>query len=354
MNIKKFQDPKLIKKIVEKLKRNKRQISLMEVCGSHTMAIGKWGIRDLLPDNIKLISGPGCPVCVTPMSIIDSVIDLKDVTIAIFGDLMRVPGERGSLELARAKGLDVRIVYSPLDALKLAQEKETVFVGIGFETTIPGIAYTIKEAYKNNITNYSVLTSLKVVPPALELLASADDINLNGFILPGHVSVVTGSNAYNFLPEKYNIGGVVTGFEPADILVSVDRLIQQVENNDAKIENEYSRIVTPEGNKHTQEIMKEVLEIDDGIWRGIGEIPKSELKIRKKYSDYDAAKKYNINIEYKEDKSGCRCGDVLKGNIIPPECHLFGKSCTPSNPIGPCMVSSEGSCAAYYKYERKQ
>ncbi|MEA3499827.1 MAG: hydrogenase formation protein HypD, partial [Candidatus Marinimicrobia bacterium] len=294
MNTKEFQNPKLIKKLVEKINKYNKQISLMEVCGSHTMAIGRWGIRDLLPKNIKLISGPGCPVCVTPMSIIDALLDLENVTIAIFGDLMRVPGEKGSLELAKAKGLDVKIIYSPMDALKLAEKKETVFVGIGFETTIPGIAYTIKEAYKNNITNYSVLTSLKVVPPALELLASDKDINLNGFILPGHVSVVTGANAYNFLPEKYNIGGVVTGFEPADILVSIDRLIQQVEKNKPKIENEYSRIVTPEGNKHTQEIMKEILEIDDGIWRGIGIVPKSELKIRNKYSNYDAAKKYNI------------------------------------------------------------
>ncbi len=352
MNTKNFRNPQLINNLVEKIKQYKEPISLMEVCGSHTMAIGKWGIRNLLPNNIKLISGPGCPVCVTPMSIIDALLDLKDVTIAIFGDLMRVPGENGSLELAKAKGLDVKIVYSPIDALKLAEKKETVFVGIGFETTIPGIAYTIKQAYEKNIKNFSVLTSLKTVPPALKLLSSDEDINLDGYILPGHVSVIIGKDAYNFLPKDYNIGGVVTGFEPADILSAIARMIQQVKNNDPKIENEYSRIVTNKGNITAQKIINEVLEPTDGIFRGIGIIPDSELKIREKYSAFDAEKKYNIKIEYKEDKSGCRCGDVLKGNIIPPTCPLFGEICTPSNPIGPCMVSSEGSCSAYYKYER--
>ncbi|MEA1987304.1 MAG: hydrogenase formation protein HypD [Candidatus Marinimicrobia bacterium] len=352
MNIKEFQNPKLIAKLVEKINEYKKPISLMEVCGSHTMAIGKWGIRNLLPKNIKLISGPGCPVCVTPMSIIDALLDLKNVTIAIFGDLMRVPGENGSLELAKAKGLDVKIVYSPMDALKLAEKKETVFVGIGFETTIPGIAHTIQKAYENKIKNFSVLTSLKTVPPALKLLSSDKDINLDGFILPGHVSVIIGKDAYNFLPSDYNIGGVVTGFEPADILVSVEKLIRQKENNEPKIENEYSRIVTNRGNIHAQNLMNKVLKTSDGIFRGIGEIPNSELKIREKYSEFDAEKKYNIKIEYKEDKSGCRCGDVLKGIIVPPECPLFGNKCTPSNPIGPCMVSSEGSCSAYFKYER--
>ena len=350
INFKEFRNPELIKKLVEKISKFGHEISLMEVCGSHTMAIGHWGIRKLLPENIRLISGPGCPVCVTPMSIIDTLMEFKHVTIAIFGDLMRVPGRNGSLEIAKAKGLDVRLVYSPLEALKLAEENETIFVGIGFETTIPGIAATIKKAYENRIKNFSVLTSLKIIPPALDLLASDKEIGLDGFILPGHVSVVTGMDIYKFLPRKYKIGGVITGFEPLDILLGIDKLINQIKNNQPKIENEYNRIVTNSGNKHAQKIMNQVLKVDDGIWRGIGKIPNSALSIREKYSQYDAEKKYNIKIKYQEDKSGCRCGDVLKGKIQPTQCPLFKEVCTPSNPIGPCMVSSEGSCAAFYKY----
>ncbi len=352
MTLNNFRNPELIRKIVTELQDWKKPVKFMEVCGSHTMAIGHWGIRKLLPETISLISGPGCPVCVTPSSVIDSLIDLKDVTIATFGDLVRVPGNKGTLEQARAKGLDVRMVYSPMEALEIAREKETVFAGIGFETTIPGIAYTIMEASKKNLKNFSVLPAFKLVPPALDALLSAKDTNVDGFILPGHVSVIIGSDAYSLLPEKFGIGGVVTGFEPLDILVGIKKLIEQIRLQKPKIENEYSRVVSSSGNLQAQEMIYKILEVEDALWRGLGWIPKSGLGIRKKFEKFDAIKKYGIEITDTEQQTGCRCGDVLKGKIIPPECSMFGKACLPNNPIGPCMVSSEGSCAAYYKYER--
>jgi hydrogenase expression/formation protein HypD len=284
--------------------------------------------------------------------VIDSLIDLKDVTIATFGDLICVPGNKGTLEQARANGLDVRMIYSPMEALEMAKNKETVLVGIGFETTIPGIAYTIIEASRQNLKNFSVLPAFKLVPPALDVLLSSKDMNVDGFILPGHVSVIIGSDAYNLLPEKFGIGGVVTGFEPLDILVGIKKLIEQIKFQKPKIENEYSRVVTKEGNKQAQKIIYKVLEVEDALWRGLGWIPKSGLGIRKEFEEFDATKKHGIEITDTEEQTGCRCGDVLKGKIIPPECPLFGKVCLPNNPIGPCMVSSEGSCAAYYKYER--
>jgi len=352
MHLNNFRDPELIKKIVTELQNWKKSVKFMEVCGSHTMAIGHWGIRKLLPKSISLISGPGCPVCVTPSSVIDSLIDLKDVTIATFGDLVRVPGNKGTLEQARAKGLDVRMIYSPMEALEMAREKETVFVGIGFETTIPGIAYTIMEASRQNLKNFSVLPAFKLVPPALDALLSAKDTNVDGFILPGHVSVIIGSDAYSLLPEKFGIGGVVTGFEPLDILIGIKKLTDQIKIEKPEIENEYSRVVSSSGNIQAQKVIKKVLQGEDALWRGLGWIPKSGLGIREEFSRFDAIKKYGIEITDTEQQTGCRCGDVLKGKIIPSECPLFGKVCKPNNPIGPCMVSSEGSCAAYYKYER--
>ncbi|MCK4655334.1 MAG: hydrogenase formation protein HypD [Candidatus Cloacimonetes bacterium] len=352
MHLNNFRNPELIKKIVAELHGWKKPIKFMEVCGSHTMAIGHWGIRKLLPKSILLISGPGCPVCVTPSSVIDSLIDLKYVTIATFGDLVRVPGNKGTLEQARAKGLDVRMIYSPMEALEMAREKETVFVGIGFETTIPGIAYTIMEASRQNLKNFSVLPAFKLVPPALDALLSAKDTNVNGFILPGHVSVIIGSDAYSLLPEKFGIGGVVTGFEPLDILVGIKKLTDQIKTEKPEIENEYSRVVSSSGNLQAQKVIEKVLKVEDALWRGLGWIPKSGLGIKKEFGEFNAIRKYGIEITDTEEQTGCRCGDVLKGKIIPPECLLFGKVCLPNNPIGPCMVSSEGSCAAYYKYER--
>jgi len=352
IDLSKYRDPKIIKKIVEDLQKWDKPLKIMEVCGSHTMAIGHWGIRKMLPKNISLISGPGCPVCVTPSSLIDELINLKDVTIATFGDVLRVPGKDETLEHARARGLDVRIVYSPLEALKLAKEKEIIFVGIGFETTIPGIAQTILMAKQQKLHNFSVLPAFKLVPPALEALLSEEEIKLDGFLLPGHVSVIIGAEAYMLLPEKYGIGGVVSGFEPLDILTAIKIITEQVKNSKPAIVNEYNRVVNIVGNKNAQNVIDKVLKTEDALWRGIGWIEDSGLGIRKEFEEFDASKKYNITLVDETGDTGCRCADVLKGKIIPPECPLFEKVCNPANPIGPCMVSSEGSCAAYYKYER--
>ncbi|MBM4402893.1 MAG: hydrogenase formation protein HypD [Candidatus Cloacimonetes bacterium] len=350
MNWNRFRQPDLILKLIGDLTEYKKQVKFMEVCGSHTMAIGHWGLRKLLPENIILISGPGCPVCVTPATIIDSLIKLKSVTITTFGDLMRVPGSHQNLEQARAQGCDIRIVFSPMDALKISQDRETIFIGLGFETTIPGIAFSIVNAAKNNNQNFSVLSLGKLIPPALDALLDDKDLKVDGLILPGHVSTIIGMMPYEFIPYKFGIGGVITGFEPLDIVLGVKTLIENLDH--PRIMNEYSRVVRPEGNQIALDLISEVFEITHAQWRGIGEIPDSGLKIKSKYADFDAFRKYDIKTSDLEENPLCLCGNVLKGKILPPECPLFAKTCTPDYPIGPCMVSSEGSCAAYYKYER--
>ncbi|MCF7912313.1 MAG: hydrogenase formation protein HypD [Candidatus Cloacimonetes bacterium] len=347
-----FQDPGLSHKILNQISEYKKELRIMEVCGSHTMAIGKWALRKLLPPNIQLISGPGCPVCVTPVSYIDALISLKSLTITVFGDLLRLPGSLTTLETARAQGLDVRLVFSPLDALKIAQKQETVFAGIGFETTTPGIAHTIRLAQENNITNFSVLPAFKLIPPALKYLLLADDVEIDAFLLPGHVSAIIGSNAYSFLPAQFDTSGVISGFEPLDILLAIKMIIDILESGKNAIENEYQRVVSPSGNLQAQNIMNQVLYPRDACWRGLGIIPASGLAIKPEFSRFDATQKYDLDISYYEPPSPCRCADILKGKILPPQCPLFADSCSPAHPIGPCMVSSEGSCAAYYKYER--
>lgn len=347
-----FHDPELIRKIVNGIEGWEREVRFMEVCGTHTMAIGRWGLRKILPESIGLISGPGCPVCVTPTSIIDSCLDLDGVTIAIFGDLLRVPGKRGTLEMGRGQGLDVRIVYSPADALQIAREKETVFIGIGFETTSPTIGATIIQAKELGIKNFSVLPAFKLIPPAIDALLSSGETAIDGFILPGHVSTIIGSEPYRFIAEKYNIGGVVAGFEPVDILQAIVRLLNQKEQSNPKIEIAYRRSVNPEGNRKAKEILDQVFEVSDALWRGLGWIKNSGLAIKEEYQEFDATRRFQIQPPAVEDDPRCRCGDVLKGLIKPNVCPLFSKICNPSNPIGPCMVSSEGSCAAYYHYER--
>lgn len=329
------------------------QFNIMEVCGSHTMAISRYGLRQIMPKNIRLISGPGCPVCVTAQNEIDSIIELanKNVTIATFGDLIRVPGNRSSLQVERAAGKDVKVFYSPIDALQYAREnptKEVVFIGIGFETTIPTVAVTIRAAKAQNIKNYSVYCLHKTMPEALRALLVGGS-NVQGFLLPGHVSTITGKDIYKFLADEYGVSGVISGFEAKDILLSIIMLLRNYKK--PSIEIQYKRVVRDEGNIEAQKIIDEIFEPCDSTWRGLGKIKSSGLKIKAKYSDFDAALKFGIkpvgeNVEAK----GCRCGDVLKGFIIPHECPLFGKACTPENPVGPCMVSSEGSCAAFYKY----
>lgn len=332
-------------------------VRIMEVCGTHTMSIAKSGIKGMLPGNIRLISGPGCPVCVTPGEIIDQVLKLvrrQDVTIATYGDMVRVPGtERGeSLQTLSMAGADVQIVYSPMDAVELARnsKKQVVFLGVGFETTSPGTAVAVKVAHETGVGNFSVLSLLKKVEPALRALLADEDAGISAFLCPGHVATIIGEKGFRFLPEEYGKPSVISGFEPEDILVSVSRIIGQLEAGTPKLENEYTRAVMLEGNVAACRIIDEVFEPGASLWRGLGVIPKSGLVIRDYLSAHDAAKIFKINMLPPEKPSACRCGEVIKGKMEPSKCPLFGNICTPENPSGPCMVSSEGSCAAMYKY----
>lgn len=335
---------------------NGNSVKLMEVCGTHTMAIFKFGIRELLPKNIKLVSGPGCPVCVTPSYYIDSAIELSrraNVIITTFGDMMRVPGSNSSLLREKAEGRDIRIVYSPLDSLKIAIDnpnKRIVFLSIGFETTTPVIALSILNAKEKGIKNYLALTANKTIPEALKLLSEDKDIGVDGFLYPGNVSVIIGTKHYEFLAENYKIPGVVSGFEPLDILQSIITLVSNINMKKNIVENLYSRIVTREGNKIAQEKVYEVFEPTDSDWRGIGNIKSSGMKIREAYCDFDAWKVFDLTHHKSEEPKGCLCGEVLKGKKIPVDCKLFNNVCTPENPVGACMVSTEGTCAAYFKY----
>jgi len=334
---------------------SQKKINLMEVCGTHTVAIFRNGIRKMLPQNINLISGPGCPVCVTPIQYIDEIIAFSrkdNFIITTFGDMIRVPGSTSTLEKEKANGSDIRIVYSTLDALKIAYDnpsKNVVFMGVGFETTSPTIASAILKAKEEKINNFSVLCVAKIMPPAMKSLLDAEEINIDGFICPGHVSAIIGSKPYSFIASQYNIPCVISGFEPLDILQTIFMLVKQIEKNKAKVEIQYKRIVKPEGNKIALEKINRVFKIVDSEWRGMGKIPLSGLEIRDKYEQFNA-RKFSISVERPKEISGCRCGEVLRGIIIPPECPLFGKICTPEDPKGACMVSSEGTCAAYYKY----
>lgn len=332
-----------------------RQITLMEVCGTHTMNIHRHGLRSVLPENVRLISGPGCPVCVTPRRGIDAAISYArdpGVIVATFGDMMRVPGSTSSLEQERAKGADVRVVYSALDAVEIAKAepgKEVVFIGIGFETTTPGIAQTILIAEQERVANYRVLALGKVIPPAMELLVDDPRLNIQGFLAAAHVSTIIGMKPYEPISSK-GVPVVVAGFEPADILAGVSALLKQISEGRSAVENEYSRVARPEGNPRALEVMQTVFEIADAEWHGLGVIPKSGMKIRERFAGFDAERVHPVEVEATRRESGCRCGDVLMGLIEPPECPLFGNVCTPAAPEGSCMVSSEGTCAAYYKY----
>jgi hydrogenase expression/formation protein HypD len=328
----------------------------MEFCGGHTFAILQNGIRDLLPSNLELVSGPGCPVCVTAISDLDKAIflsHLPQTIITTFGDMVRVPGSHGSLASARAEGADVRIVYSTMDALDIAQENpqsQVIFVGIGFETTAPTIAASIVEAQRREIDNYHVLPLGKLCPPVMRALLKMGETKIDGIIGPGHVSTIIGSKPYEFIPREYGVPFVISGFEPLDILLTVEMLVEQIEEEDPKVEIAYRRGVKPEGNAKAQQLMEEVFEVSDANWRGIGDIPRSGLSIREKFSHFDALKAYNIEPGPPREPKGCICGEILRGIKNPKDCRLFRLVCTPENPVGPCMVSSEGSCAAYYRY----
>ena len=355
--INEYRDAELSRKIIKKIRTTSRKkIRLMEVCGTHTMAIFRNGIQALLPETITLLSGPGCPVCVTTQQEIDTFIQLariKDVIVVTFGDLLRVPGTHSSLQKERAEGKDIRIVYAALDALELARKNphnDVVFLGVGFETTAPTIAASILEAEKRNIKNFSVLSAHKLVPPALAALMEADYVRIDGFICPGHVSVIIGSGAYLPVVERYHIPCVIAGFEPPDILQAIDMLVKQIEGGDAQLENEYRRAVTFEGNEKARDIMYRVFEPTDASWRGIGLIAKSGLDIRKGFDRFNAAKKFDLSVPDAKEPKGCACGEILMGLKTPPECLLYKKGCTPDHSVGPCMISNEGTCAAYYKY----
>lgn len=352
-----FRDKEVISKIIESLNRyDGPNLKIMEVCGTHTMAISRYGIRSLLPRQIELISGPGCPVCVTPTSYIDSATELadnKDVIVATFGDMMRVPGNNSTLLYKKAQGCNVQMVYSPLNALDLAKkypDKEVVFLSVGFETTTPVIALSVSRAKSEGVNNFSVLTANKTMPEAIKTLASDIELHINGFLYPGHVSAIIGTEFYTFIADNMNIGGVVAGFEPLDILYSVNVMVKNISEGRNVLENTYSRLVLKEGNKKAQQKMYEVFEPIDTAWRGIGMIPKSGLGLRNEYSDFDAVKKFDIRTQNSPEPKGCLCGEVLKGKKRPMDCKLFKTKCTPESPVGSCMVSSEGTCAAYYKY----
>jgi len=347
----------LVKQIAE-ASQQADQISLMEVCGTHTISLFRSGVRSQMPSNLHLISGPGCPVCVTSQGYIDAVCDMAikdDVTICTYGDMIRVPGRKGSLEQMRAQGAEVKVVYSTRDALRLAEqdpERQYVFLAVGFETTAPATAAAIIEAEKKNMNNFYILSSHKLVIPAMSALLSAGDVPLDGFICPGHVSVIIGAHAYQPIVETYGKPCVITGFEPEQMLIGILHLVLQVARHEVRLENVYGVAVTDEGNKIALEMMDQVFEPADTIWRAMGTIPASGLELRANYQRFDALKVFDLTIGPDYDPPGCRCGEVIQGKVEPKHCTLFGTQCTPAKPIGPCMVSSEGTCAAWYKYGR--
>jgi hydrogenase expression/formation protein HypD len=353
-----FRDPATAKALVARIREDAgdRPARIMEVCGTHTVAIARCGIRPLLSGAVTMVSGPGCPVCVTPDGYIDAAIALgkeRGALLASFGDMLRVPGTSSSLEREKGAGLDVRVVYSPLDAVELAAgspDREVVFLGVGFETTAPAIAGAIRTAAQRRIPNFSVLSSVRTIPEAMGALASDPEVRIEGFLCPAHVSAIIGAEAYRAVASAHRIPCVVAGFEPLDILLGISMLLRQIREGAARVENEYARVATAGGNRKAQVLVAEVFAACDTAWRGIGVIPGSGLRIAERYAAFDAERKFGVPVAYTPARTACRCGDVLKGKIVPGDCPLFGKACVPEEPYGPCMVSSEGTCAAYYKY----
>lgn len=333
--------------------------SFMEVCGTHTMAIFQSGLRSILPENLVHVSGPGCPVCVTAQSEIDLCLELgsrPDVILATFGDMLRVPGSsRKSLQSMQSEGAVVRVCYSPFQALEMAREnpkQQVVFLGVGFETTAPAVAVAVQKAAAQGLDNFRVLALHKLLPPALKLLVQDPQLGIQGFILPGHVSAVIGMEPYQFLARDFGLPGVIAGFEPLDILQALYLLLSMRDKGRAEIQNQYTRAVSPQGNPRAMQVMQEVFRPTEGRWRGLGRILNSGLALADKYRRFDALETFGLSPAQEEQTTGCRCGEVLQGKLSPKECGLFKKSCTPASPVGPCMVSTEGSCAAYYKYAR--
>lgn len=356
-----YRNKKLIRQATDVIKdiMPARNIRFMEVCGTHTQNFLRFGLDKLIPPSLKLISGPGCPVCVSMQEYIDKAIiyaKLKDAVILTFGDMLKVPGSHSSLEKERARGGDVRVLYSARDSLRVAKEngdKKIIFLAVGFETTAPTIALTILAARGENIKNLFFFSSLKLIPPALAHLVADGRLNVEGFLCPGHVSTIIGIRPYEFIPRRFKIGCCIAGFEPLDILQGLYFLLRQVKDNRPAVENQYHRAVKIQGNSQAKRIIAKVFRIEDASWRGLGNIPNSGLKIRDEFRRFDVENRFPIShkpqvTSHKSQK--CKCADVLKGLVQPTECPLFSRACRPDNPIGPCMVSSEGSCNAYYRY----
>jgi hydrogenase expression/formation protein HypD len=357
-----FRDRVLVRNMADNIRRMAERLpvpaNFMEVCGTHTMSIYQYGIRSLLPENVRLISGPGCPVCVTPICYVDKALACTaepGTIVATFGDMLRVPGSRSSLMEERAGGADVRIVYSPLDAVALAKnnpERRVVFLGVGFETTTPAVAAAILEAAKLQLANFSVLASHKTIPIPMELLSSDPELGLSGYLCPAHVSTVIGGNAYKPLAEKYRIPCVVTGFEPADVMQGIEMLLAQILAGESRVEIQYSRAVSWEGNTKARAVIAQVFEPCDTDWRGLGLLPGTGMAIRNEYARFDSERVLTLGVPEAVENPACLCGEVLKGKLTPFECPLFSSACTPETPVGACMVSSEGTCAAAWKYGR--
>jgi len=353
-----FRDPALARRLVDEIhERSKMPARLMEFCGGHTVTVFRYGIRQLLPDTLEMVSGPGCPVCVTANAELDKAIAfarLPDVIVTTFGDMFKVPGSRTSLQKAKAEGCDVRVVYSTLDALQAARDnplKKVVFLGIGFETTAPGVAASVIQARKEGLKNYLVYSMHKVCPPPLKALIEMGQVNLQGLICPGHVSAVIGSRAWEPFARDYGLPCVVSGFEPVDILLCIKMLVDQLEGHEAvKSDIAYRRGVCREGNPAALKLMYQVFEPGPGLWRGIGEVPSSGLKFRVEYRSFDAEAAFEVDPGPTFEHKGCICGEVLRGTKTPHDCKLFGTVCTPEDPVGACMVSSEGSCSIYHRF----
>lgn len=353
-----YRDRDLINRLARELKKESRHdIALMEVCGGHTMSIQKFGIPSLLPPTIRLLSGPGCPVCVSDRKFIDQAIAysrLENTTITTYGDLIRVPGSTSHLDREKARGAKVRIVYSILDAVNYARQnpgEKVIFLGIGFETTAPASAAALIFAKKERIDNFFLFSSHKIMPPAMAAIVD-EGVKIDGYIAPGHVSTVTGTGIYRDLAEKYRLGCVISGFEPVDLMEAILMLVRQIENGKPGVEIQYRRAVRPEGNQKAREMLEEVFELRDDWWRGLGVLKASGYGIREKYGKHDAERMIPVEVEPTREDKGCICGEILKGLKSPRDCKLFGKACTPMNPVGSCMVSNEGACQAYYRYNR--
>ncbi|MDY7076399.1 MAG: hydrogenase formation protein HypD [Chloroflexota bacterium] len=355
-----FRDPTVARAVAEAIRaRSTRPARLMEFCGGHTHAILRFGIPDLLPPTIQLRSGPGCPVCVTATTDLDrafALAQVPDVVLTTFGDMIRVPGSHSSLAQAKATGADVRVVYSPLDALHIARQnpdRPVIFLGVGFETTAPMVGSALLAAAADGLENFFVFSTHKLTPPATRAILDAGEVALDGIIGPGHVTTIIGSDGWRFLPDSYSIPVAIAGFEPLDILRAVLALVEMIEDGRPgvpDVANTYGRSVRPEGNVAARQSMELVFEVADAEWRGFGTIPASGLRLREAYARFDAARAFQVEVAPARELPGCRCGEILRGVLLPTECPLFAQVCTPQHPIGPCMVSAEGACAAYYQY----